>query len=118
MTVCTPSQTGEGMVEDMVLGKIIAAGVAAAVTVPLMIIAIGIGIWEHRRKEARRSVCQERELRRMLRRVMDEAARREQELKKSLRQDMVADLCIAHTSVQRSLCRRQGRGLWSRIREA
>jgi hypothetical protein len=82
------------------------------------IIAVGIGIWEHRRKEARRSVCQERELRRMLRRVMDEAARREQELKKSLRQDMVADLCIAHTSVQRSLCRRQGRGLWSRVREA
>jgi hypothetical protein len=82
------------------------------------IIAVGIGIWEHRRKEARRSVCQERELRRMLRRVMDEAARRERELKKSLRQDMVADLCIAHTSVQRSLCRRQGRGLWSRVREA
>jgi hypothetical protein len=82
------------------------------------IIAVGIGIWEHRRKEARRSVCQERELRRMLRRVMDEAARREQELKKSLRQDTVADLHIAHTSVQRSLCRRQGRGLWSRVREA
>jgi len=71
----------------MVLGEIIAAGVAAAVTVPLMIIAVGIGIWEHRRKEARRSVCRERELRCMLRRVMDEAARRERELKKSLRQD-------------------------------
>jgi hypothetical protein len=51
------------------------------------IIAVGIGIWEHRRKEARRSVCQERELRRMLRRVMDEAARRERELEESLRQD-------------------------------
>jgi hypothetical protein len=61
MTVCTPSQTGEGMVEDMVLGKIIAAGVAAAVTVPLMIVAVGIGIWGHRRKEAWRSVCRERE---------------------------------------------------------
>jgi hypothetical protein len=49
------------MVEDMVLGKIIAAGVAAAVTVPLMIVAVGIGIWGHRRKEAWRSVCRERE---------------------------------------------------------
>jgi hypothetical protein len=71
----------------MGLREIIVAGLAAAVTVPLMIVAVGIGIWGHRRKEARRSVCQERELRRMLRRVMDEAARRERELKKSLRQD-------------------------------
>jgi hypothetical protein len=61
----------------MVLGEITAAGVAAAMTAPLMIIAIGIGIWGHRRKEAWRSVCRERELRRMLRRIMDEAAQRE-----------------------------------------
>jgi hypothetical protein len=68
MEVCALSQPGE----DMVLREII---------------AVKIGIWEHRRKEARRSVCQERELRCMLRRVMDETARRERELKKSLRQD-------------------------------